>query len=532
MALSNAAAGPARLRAGAALSWGPILTAGAALICAAPTLGVVVGALQGPWAPALEPSFIRLTWESAVGLLLLLLLGGGGATLIGVSTAWLVSMARFPGARLFEWLLILPLATPAYVLAYAYGGIAGPTGPVPIGISGLFGAAFVYALCFYPYVYLAARAAFLTQSVCALEAARSLGASPWQSFWRVALPMARPGIAAGMALAMMEIAADYGAAAYFGAQTMTTGVFRAWFSLGAPDLALKLALLMLGAAVLLLALERGNRGQAGFAGGSARWRALPRFELAGPWAWTATTACGMVFVLATLAPLAWLARLAAMRPLEDLAALATPLANTLMLAFFGAALTLLLAVPIAMAARRAGPLSRLALLAAAAGYAAPGAVIALGALFGLSFARDAGVALNLTGAVAFVALFWTYAARFAAAGAQPLEAGLSRVTANMSGAAATLGASPARRFLKVELPIAAPSALAAGLIVFVEIMRELPATLILRPFNFETLAVKAHAYASDDRLAAAAGPALLITLAGLAPMILVARGMTRARAGA
>lgn len=509
-----------------ASAWPRIAGAFAAIVCAAPVFAVIAQALSSPAVNVMDQT---LFWPSVSGTLVLVICAGAAATVLGAGAAWLVTLCEFPGRRSFEWLLVLPLAAPGYVLAYAYGALTGPGGPIPLRLGGLAGAGLVYALGFYPYVYLAARAAFVSQSVCALEAARALGASPWSAFARVALPLAWPGVAAGAALACMEIAADYGAAAYFGADTVTTGVFRAWFSRGEPHLAMQLASWLLLAALALLAAERFARGRRGFAGGSARWRPLPRATLAPAPAIAASLFCTALVTLGAVLPLAWLLRLASFRPLGELASVGEPLINSLLVASTGAALTLVLSALIAFAARdRAG---RAGALAAAIGYAAPGAVTALGALALFGAARSAGWVGGLSGALSFAALLWVYASRFAAAGAQPMEAGLARVTRSMRDAARTLGAAPARRLFAIELPIAAPAAFAGALIVFVDILKELPATLVLRPFDFETLATRAHSYAGDDRLTQAAAPALLITLAGLAPVILLSRGISRARAG-
>ncbi|MDX2233123.1 MAG: iron ABC transporter permease [Hyphomonadaceae bacterium] len=507
-------------------AWPAIAAAAAALVCAAPAIAVLAGGLT---ARIDDPGAADLMARSVRGTMVLVLVAGAAATALGAAAAWLVTLCQFPGRRLFEWLLVLPLAAPVYVLAYAYGAITGPGGPAPIRLSGLAGAGVVYALGFYPYVYLAARAAFVSQSVCALEAARALGATPWRTFLTVALPLAWPGIAAGAALACMEIAADYGAAAYFGAETVTTGVFRAWFARGEPQLALQLAAYLLAGALALLALERYARGRRSFAGASARWRPLPRYRLAPAAAGAATLFCATLVVLGAAAPLAWLLRLASFRPLADLADLGPPLLRTLLLAGAGAALTLTLSALIAASARR--PAGRAGALAAAVGYAAPGAVTALGAMAVFAAAREAGLVGGLGGALSIAALLWVYAARFAAAGAQPIEAGLTRVGRHMGEAGRTLGASPSRRLAHIDLPIAAPGVIAGALVVFVDILKELPATLVLRPFDFETLAVRAHSYASDDRLTQAAAPALLITLAGLAPVIMLSRRLSRARAG-
>lgn len=507
-------------------AWPAIAAAIAALVCAAPPLAVLVGGLL---APAADAGAADLMWRSVGGTLALVIGAGAAATVLGAAAAWLVTLCRFPGRGVFEWLLVLPLAAPVYVLAYAYGAITGPGGPVPIRLSGLFGAGVVYALGFYPYIYLAARAAFVSQSVCALEAARALGARPWRAFFAVAMPMAWPGIAAGAALACMEIAAEYGAAAYFGASTVTTGVFRAWFARGEPMLALQLSALLLVGALTLLWAERALRGRRSFAGESARWRPLPRYALPPLAAAGATAFCAGLAFFGALLPLGWLLRLASLRPPGDWDALGAPLARTLALAGVGAALTLLLSALIAAHART--PAGRIGAGAAAIGYAAPGAVTALGALALFGAAREAGLVGGLGGALSIGALLWVYASRFAAAGAQPIEAGLTRVSRHMAEAGRTLGASPARRLLQIELPIAAPGMIAGALVVFVDILKELPATLVLRPFDFETLAVRANAYASDDRLTQAAAPALLITLAGLGPVILLSWRLSRARAG-
>ena len=514
------------LRRRIGVSWPLFAALGAAIVCAAPALTVLIVGLGAP-APPADAS--TLLWSSIAGTATLVICAGAAATVLGAAAAWLVTLCQFPGRALFEWLLVAPLAAPGYVLAYAYGAITGPGGPAPIHLSGAWGAGVVYALGFYPYIYLSARAAFVSQSVCVLEAGRALGARPWEVFWRVAAPLAWPGIAAGAALACMEIAAEYGAASYFGATTVTTGVFKAWFARGEPQLAMQLASFLLLGALALLFVERLARGRRNFAGASARWRPLPRYQLAPAPASAATLFCAGLTFLGALLPMGWLVRLASFRPLADWAELAAPLGRTLLLASAGAAVTLALSALVAASARhKAG---RIGAFAASIGYAAPGAVTALGALALFGMARDAGLVGGLGGALSLAALLWVYASRFAAAGAQPIEAGLTRVTQHMSDAGRTLGAAPARRLRLIELPIAAPGVFAGALVVFVDILKELPATLVLRPFNFETLAVRANAYASDDRLAQAAAPALLITLAGLAPVILLSRRLSRARAG-
>jgi iron(III) transport system permease protein len=502
-----------------------LLAALATLICAAPTIAVLALSLSAEDGAAFGGALLR---DGAMGTLALMAVGGGGAIVLGAIAAALVSLCRFPGRRVFEWLLAIPLAAPSYILAYAYASFTW-SGGAPIAVEGFWGAAFIYAVGLYPYIYLATLAAFSSQSFCAIEAARTLGAKPGDVIARVALPLARPALAAGGALAMMEIAADYGAAHHFGLTTLSTAVFRAWYSHGETYAALQIASVLLIGALVFLWIERRARGRAAYAGGSARWRLPTRYALSPLAGLCATAFCGALVLLGAAAPLAWLARLALLHGSRD--DIAAPLLNSLMLAGAGALVTLALSLVIAAAARRSKTWGKTAFYAAGAGYAAPGAVIALGALTLFGRARDAGWIGGLSAALALGALLWTYAARFAAAGVQPIDAGLTRLSKGLDASARTLGAGPWRRLVEIDFPIAAPSLAAAALIVFVEILKELPATLILRPFDFDTLAVRAYSYASDERLLQAAAPALLIFAAGLLPMLVLARGILASRAG-
>jgi iron(III) transport system permease protein len=498
----------------------------ATIVCAAPAVAVIAFALAPGAGADLGGALLR---DGALGTLALMGAGGGGAVLFGAAAAWLVSLCRFPGRGWFEWLLAVPLAAPSYVLAYAYSGLTW-AGASPLEVRGFWGAAFVYAFGLYPYVYLAARAAFVSQSACALEAARTLGASPARVFWAVALPLARPGLAAGGALACMEIAADYGAAQHFGLTTLSTAIFRAWYAHGAPHAALQISAVLLIAAIVFLAIERRARGRALFAGGATRTRPAPRRQLNALAGAGAFSFCAALVVFGAALPLAWLARLALLHPhVEEIW---PPFLNSMLLAGAGALITLALACAIAVAARRASGVGKVPLYAAAMGYAAPGAVIAMGALALFGLTREAGWIGGFSAALALSALLWAYAARFAAAGVQPIDAGLARLARGLDASARTLGAGPWRRLIRIDAPIAAPSLAAAALIVFVEILKELPATLILRPFDFDTLAVRAYAYASDERLLEAAAPCLLIFLAGLAPILAFTRGVAGARTGA
>lgn len=497
------------------------------MICAAPALAVIGLALTRNDGGAAFGGF--LLRDGAIGTVSLMAAGGFFATVFGVAAAWLVSLCRFPGRGVFEWLLVVPLAAPSYILAYAYASLTWAGGIFPFRVEGFWGATFIYAIGLYPYVYLATRAAFVSQSSCALEAARTLGAKPGHVFWRVGLPLARPAIAAGAALAIMEIAADYGAAQHFGLTTLSTAIFRAWYAHGAPSMALQLSAVLLLGALVFLILERRARGRASFAGGSTRWRPLPRYQLRPLAGLAAAVFCAALVFLGALAPLGWLLRMALLHSnVEDIVG---PFVNSMLLSGGGALITLALASAIAVAARRMHGIGTASLYASAMGYAAPGAVVAMGALALFGLAREAGWVGGLGAGLALTALLWTYAARFAAAGVQPIDAGLARLSKGLDASARTLGAGPWRRLLRIDMPIAAPSLAAAALILFVEILKELPATLILRPFDFDTLAVKAYSYASDERLLEAAAPALLIFLAGLAPILILTRSLGRARAG-
>lgn len=460
---------------------------------------------------------------------------------LAVPLAWLVTLYEFPGRKVFEWLLILPLAAPGYVLAFAYASLMDVSGPLQAGLRDATGwgardywfpdvysapgLAAVLALSLYPYVYLTARQAFVTTSACTLDASRTLGAGPMRRFRDVALPAARPAIIAGLALALMEAAADYGAADFLGVQTLTVGVFRAWVSHGEAGVAARLALILFSIALLLRWLEQRQRGGAGSQATSKRWQSLNRIALGPVKAWAASSACLLVFLLGFGVPVIRLIWLAAETG-DTVASLAAPLWNTVLLAALGATLAFLVALAIALAGRRGRIGARLAQAAASGGYAVPGAVLALGGILLLG-----QMSVAVTGAAALMALLWIYVARFTAAGAQPMAAALDRMPASMDQAARSLGAGATRRLLRVDLPVALSGALVAALFLFVEILKELPATLMLRPFNWDTLAVRAYAYASDERLAAAALPCLLITAAGLLPVIVLSQRLSLSRPG-
>ncbi len=508
----------------------------AAAVAVIPLIAVAALALFGRGGDAV-PLPLLLSYGLTTAVVAAMVLTGAFG--FGVTAAWLVVMYDYPGRRLFEWALALPLAAPAFALAYAYADLFDVAGPIrtaarlwlgsdlPLEVRNPVGAGLILSCAFYPYVYLTARAAFISQSVCSLEAARTLGCSPTQAFWRVALPMARPAIAAGAALALMETLADYGAVNFLGVQTLTTGVVRSWASYGAPAAAARIALVLLGLAAVLLWIERAGRRGQGYGPSSQRWRTLPRARLDGASGVGAAAFCLLLLTLGLLLPAGWLARLAAEQT-PDIARLTRAGLHALALAAGGAALTVVLAALVAFGGRG----SRFAARVVSLGYATPGAVMAVGLLAPAGFfwrgvsgaAAASGVAIGL--------LMFAYAARLMAAAAEPIDAGLTRVTPSMDRAARTLGETEAGALRRVHAPLAGGALFTAALLVFVDVLKELPATLILRPFDFDTLAVLADNYAADERLGAAAWPALLIVLLAIGPVVWLSRAVALSRPGA
>ncbi len=483
---------------------------------------------------------------------------GIGVTILGTATAWLVTLCRFPGRSVFAWALVLPLAVPGYVMAYAYTDVLQFAGPVQTALRGLFGweagdywfpqirsaggATMMLVLVLYPYVYLLARTAFLEQSVCTLEVARTLGCSPWASFRRVALPAARPAIVAGTALALMETMADYGTVAFFGVQTFTTGIVRAWLSYGDRVAAAQLSAVLLGIVLAVVLLERHSRAQARFHHTSARYRFLPAYRLRGARAMGAVLACAVPVTFGFLLPVLVLTGMAlGVDEPGRLGRYAELLRNSFVLGGITAALAVATAIAMAYGARlKPSPATLTANRLASLGYAVPGAVMAVGVLIPSAAVDNAldgwmratfGVStgLLLTGSIA--ALIYAYLVRFLAVSFTAIEASLGKINPNMDGAARVLGCGPLAAVRRVHLPLMRPSLLAAGLLVFVDVVKELPATLMMRPFNFDTLAVQAYNFASDERLAEAAIPSLIIVGIGLVPVILLSRTIARSRPG-
>jgi iron(III) transport system permease protein len=492
---------------------------------------------------------------------LLLVLGVAvGVAAVGGATAAAVTLFEFPGRRAFEWALLLPLALPAYVLAYAYTDALQYSGPVQMGLRALTGAQgalwpdvrslpgaiVLFVVCLYPYVYLLARTALGEQAGPLMEAARLLGAPLRRRVLEVALPMARPALAAGVALALMETLADYGVGAYFGLSTFTTGIYKAWLVMDDRLAAAQLASVLLLVVGALLWAEQRAQARLRFAGGrgaapggiSARPLVLRGAAAAAAWG-----VCGVPVLLGFVLPVAWLGWLLWREAEASESAVFVPayLARfgewaftSFRLAGLAAVLAVGLALALAFALRR-GPRPGAALLRAGArlvslGYAVPGAVVAVGILVWTGLiqagAPGLGAPALVTGTV--FGLVYAYLVRFSAVALQSVQAGYARLPPSFDESARLLGANRRRLFLEVHLPLLGRSAVAAALLVFVDTMKELPATLVLRPFGSDTLAVVAYQFARDERLAEAALPSLAIVAVGLIPVLMLSRAM-RAR---
>ena len=481
-----------------------------------------------------------------------------GTLIIGVSCAWLTSVCLFPGKRFFSWALLMPLAFPGYIIAYTYTGMFDFAGPVQTWIRdttglgygdyyfpevrSLGGAITMFSLVLYPYVYLLARAAFLEQSVCVLEVSRTLGCSLWASFYRVALPLARPAIVAGLSLALMETLADFGMVSYFGLDVFTTGIFRTWFGLGDSAAAAKLAAILLCFIFTLVIIERWSRKNARYHHATNRYQNLPQYRLHGIWAGLAFIVCLLPLFLGFILPAAQLGiwALETFDTMVDASFVRLTL-NSVLLAASAAMLTVVLAAFLTYGKRlRPSPGVQASIRVLATGYAVPGTVVAIGVIIPLAWFDNSldqfmrtqfGISSGLLLSGSLFALMFAYMVRFLTISIQSLEAGLGNIKASMDDAARSLSYTPREIFFRVHLPLMRGTVMTALLIVFVDVMKELPATLILRPFDFNTLAVRAFELASDERLADSSTAALMIVAVGVLPTILLNRSITSARAG-
>ncbi|MCG8650495.1 MAG: iron ABC transporter permease [Pirellulales bacterium] len=549
-------AGPAAREARQRVNWLGVLALGVTVVLILPVAWVTVSVFtedQGTLAHLADtvlPGFAANT--------LLLVIGVGiGVLIVGTPTAWLVTMCEFPGRRFFEGALILPLAFPAYVIAYAYTDLLSHPGFVQSTLRELTGwgprdywfpnirspggaiAMFIFVL--YPYVYLLGRAAFLEQSTCYADVSRTLGRTAFQSFRQVSLPLARPALAGGTALALMETLADFGTVAHFGVHTFTTGIYQAWLSMDDLVAAGQLSTMLLAVVLTLVVVERAERRRARFHH-SRRMRDLTRYRLAGARAWLATLTCSVPVLFGFVLPVLILLNLSYVDG-HDLFTerYAVLVGNSLTLGFLAALAAVLVALVLAYAARlAAGRLSRAAVRLANLGYAVPGSVIAVGILMPLATFDNAvdafmqttfgiSTGLLLTGSLA--ALVFAYVVRFMAVALTTVEASLAKIPESMDDAARTLGSSQFNTLRRVHMPLLSGGLLTAALMVFIDVMKELPATLILRPFNYDTLAVQAYRLASDERLAQASTPSLVLVAAGLIPVIILSRRIMTTRVG-
>ena len=517
----------------AAISWAALSGAGG-------------GEALGDLARTVLPTYIANT-------ALLMLLAGGLAAVTGTGCAWLVAACRFPGRRVLGWALVLPLALPAYIAAYVYADMLDYAGPVQSALRGatgwgagaywlpdirsLPGGALVLASVLYPYVYLLARTAFATQSARQFRAARSLGAKPARAFWQVALPAARPAIAGGLALVLMEVLADFGVAEYFAIPTFSTGIFRSWLAMGDKEPALKLAAVMLVFVIVLVTIEAATRrGRSDSRDGLAQQNAEaePLVALSPTGQALAFLACIVPVLIGFVLPAGYLAAMAmtdtAQAAIGDLATYAQ---SSLWLGLAAVSLCLTCALLLAFArARSHSRITASAIRLATLGYALPGALLAVGLLAPLGafdqsltrFARDSlgwSGGLLLTGTSAI--LVYALSVRFLTVAYNSVSGGLARIPPGLDAAARSLGAAPSRVLARVYAPLLSPSLAGAAALVFIDTVRELPATLILRPFNLETLATRTYRLAGDERLIEASIPALILLAAGLLPVLVLNR---------
>ena len=537
----------ARLRQSGNLGWS-IAALIISLIAIAPVIAIGVLALgsSGDAWPHLLANVLPGALRRTLGLMA----GVGALTLlIGTGTAWLVTMYRFPGRRVFEWLLLLPLAIPTYIIAFCYLELFDYSGVLQSSLRSLFGwrnaqdysfpdirslggAILVMSAVLYPYVYITARASFLAQSVCVLEVSRTLGRTAAATFWEVALPLARPALAAGVALALMETLNDIGAVEFFGVRTLTVAVYDTWLDRNSLAGAAQIACIMLAFVFAVLGIERAMRAQRRFHHTTGRYRHLPEDALSGVRGLLAFLACALPLLFGFLIPGAVLIHNA----LVHVAAGLSPefwraAANSLMLSAAAACLAVIFAVALGYARRqtRSKLIHGLSSIPAIS-YAVPGTVLAIGLLIPLAsldnsvdaLARSLfGLPTGLLLSGSAFALVLAYTIRFLAASLGAIEAGLGKISRNTDAAARTLGASVSETLWKVHLPLLRPALGAAALLVFVDSMKELPATLLLRPFNFDTLSTQVFTLASLYRYEEAGLSALTIVVASLAPVLLL-----------
>ena len=482
---------------------------------------------------------------------LILMLGVSiGTLLFGVSTAWIITQYHFFGKKILHWALLLPLAMPAYIIAYTYTGLLGTEGPVQSylrtfvdirtllewfpEVRSLGGAILMFSLVLYPYVYLLARASFAAKNQAIIDASKTLGASPLRRFFKIASPMARPAIIAGLTLALMETLADFGTVQYFGIPTFTTGIYRTWTGFGDTTTAAQLSLLLLAFVTLLMLVEFWSRRQAKYFSQSQTSKQYNIQILTGTKSFWAFIICFLPILLGFIVPaiqlLAWSISTAETNfNLEFLKLMW----NSFYLAFLTASSAVIIALLLAYSKRIQGNrFIRTMVKITTLGYAIPGTIIAIAVIimftsidnaFNTWMIKNFDISTGLLLSGTLFILVFAYTFRFLSISLQTIDSGLSKIKDSMDEAALTLGASRWDVLFKIHLPLLKTSLLTAFILVFVEVLKELPTTLILRPFNFNTLSVKAYEMAADERLADAGLPALLIVLTGIIPVIFLSK---------
>lgn len=467
-----------------------------------------------------------------------------GVVLVGTTSAAAVTLFDFPGRRTLEWALLLPLAMPAYVVAYAYTDFLQFSGPLQTGIRdtfglqgrvfpeirSLWGAAWVFTFALYPYVYLLARTALGERAAHLMEAARLLNTPLARRIRKVALPLARPAVAAGAALALMETLADFGVVSYFGIQTFTAGIYKAWLAMDNRLAAAQLATMLLAVVALLLWLEQRSQRRMRFASGRSERSGTAETQpvaLTGRARWLAWAVCGVPVLMGFVLPVLFMLRpLAADWSVLPWDRFVQWSLHSVRLGAVTAVLALAVALALAFALRRTpDAVTRGVVQLASLGYAVPGAVIVVGILLPIGWLQAAAPQTGVGHLVTATALglVWAYLVRFCAVALQSVQSGYSRIPASFDDSARMLGVGGLALLVRVHWPLLRRSTAAAALLVFVDVMKELPATLVLRPFNSDTLAVVAYQLARDERLGEAALPSLALVLVGLVPVILLSR---------
>jgi iron(III) transport system permease protein len=491
----------------------------------------------------LLPSYITNT--------LILMLGVGVLTfVVGVSTAWVTSVYEFRGQRFFSWALILPIALPAYISGFTWAGILDYTSPVYVffrnhlgidtgqylffDILSMSGAIIILSLALYPYVYLITRAYFIRQSASLFDVAASLGKSPISIFYQIALPLARPAIVAGISLALMEVLNDYGLVRYFGVDTFTTGIFTAWFSFSNAAAALKLSAFLMIFVLILLLIERMQRGKMRYDLQGNSFRPFVKKKLKPTNSVLAITVCMVPVSFGFLIPVImlfyWSMQTAPMVVDYRFAKL---LGNSFILATIASVVIVIIALFIGFTVRRfPSVLVKFMAKVITLGYALPGAVVAIGIIIPFlwidkNLASMGGTSIKLALTGTWFVLIYAYLVRFMAVGFNSIESGMEKTPTTLDEASLSLGKSNFKTLMEVNIPLLTGSIISAALLVFIDVLKELPLTLILRPFNFDTLAIRAFEFASDERVAEAAPASVIIVITGLIPVFLLNRIMNR-----